>query len=497
MSRTAGSSMAWGGSLSLARLIAGLIRVKVVALALGVGGVGIFSLIQQVNLTGLSLISMCLAIPIINLGRPRVKAGTPEAAGRIAGTALALLGFNALLMIIVAATAGDDLLVRIGTGALDPLLLWAIVLSMLFGAVASSFWEGMSYLSDRFDIYVRAGIASALVDMLCVASGAWFYGLPGAVLAMPAGQIVLFGSYTLLLRRDPIAREVLKNLSVSARELPRVLSYSAMMFATIALTNIGLTAVRANVLLDAGAVANGYLQTVTSLAAYMLAFVTTGFWGHLHARAAAEGDTPQIRAELHKTLRLALLISFTGCGSAAVLADYLLPLFFARQFAAAAPLMIAYMPGELCYQMLYLLTAYQLTISRRRRYLAWNLGYIAILTVVGMSLIPHYGGPGYVAGHVSAAAIMLAIASFVCWRSGQLPPRLLALTASLIALLGAMSALLIWLHWRGPVGPIVLVGLIPLAITGATGARELLRDFKLVRGDASEDLNEARSLRVE
>ena len=61
---------------------------------------------------------------------------------------------------------------RIGTGALEPLLLWAIVLSILFGALASSFWEGMSFLADRFDIYVRAGIASALVDVLCVAGGA-------------------------------------------------------------------------------------------------------------------------------------------------------------------------------------------------------------------------------------------------------------------------------------------------------------------------------------
>ena len=70
MSRTAKSSIAWGGTLSFARLVAGLIRVKVVALALGVGGVGIFSLLQQVNLTGVSLVTMSLAVPIINLGRP-------------------------------------------------------------------------------------------------------------------------------------------------------------------------------------------------------------------------------------------------------------------------------------------------------------------------------------------------------------------------------------------------------------------------------------------
>ena len=101
--------MAWGGTLSFARLVAGLIRVKVVALALGVGGVGIFSLLQQVNLTGVSLVTMSLAVPIINLGRPWVKDGTPKAAGRIAGTALALVVLNGLILILVAAMAGGDL----------------------------------------------------------------------------------------------------------------------------------------------------------------------------------------------------------------------------------------------------------------------------------------------------------------------------------------------------------------------------------------------------
>src|SRR5438876_1809272 len=166
MSRSAGASMAWGGALSLARLIAGLIRVKVVALALGVAGVGVFSLLQQVSLTGIGLVSWCLAIPIINLGRPFLRDGAPKGAGRVAGTALAMLALNSTVLVAVAAISGDTLFVRIGTGPLDERLVWAIVAAILCGAVASSFWEGMSYLSDRFDIYVRAGIASAIVDML-------------------------------------------------------------------------------------------------------------------------------------------------------------------------------------------------------------------------------------------------------------------------------------------------------------------------------------------
>ena len=71
--------------------------------------------------------------------------------------------------------------------------------------------------------------------------------------------------------------------------------------------------------------------------------------------------------------------------------------------------MVAYMPGELlCYQLLYVLTAYQLTISRRRRYLAWSLGYIGLLVAIGWALVPHYGAAGYVAAHVAPP--------LSCWR---------------------------------------------------------------------------------
>ena len=112
-------------------------------------------------------------------------------------------------------------------------------------------------------------------------------------------------------------------------------------------------------------------------------------------------------------------------------------------------------------------------------------------------MIPHYGALGYVAAHVSAAVIILAIAATVCWRSGQLPPRILAMAGALAAGLAAMSALLIWLHAHKTVGPIELFGLVPVGVTGAMAAREFLSGFRLTRGRGSEELDQARSLRAE
>jgi PST family polysaccharide transporter len=473
--------MTLGGALSSARLLSGLVRVKVLALALGVTGVGIFSLLVQVNLTGTALVSMSLAVPIINLGRPLITNGKAGQAGSVAGTALAMVTMNAIILVVLAALFGAEMFGVLGLGNLDPQLVWPLLLSIVIGAFATSFWEGMSFVADRFDAYVIVGIAAAVADMIATALAAWLYGLRGAILVMPISPITLLGVYAFLLCRDPTVREVLRNLSVSLRQLRPLLTYSAMMFATVWLTNAGLTFTRAKVLVEAGAGANGYLQVVTSISAYMLAFVTTGFWGHLHPKASAAGDTEEVRAELDQALRLGLLMAFTGCGLAAVLADYLIPLFYSGQFKPAAQLMIAYMPGEVCYQLLFLLTAYQLTISRRRRYLAWNLGYIGLLTAIALIAVPRFGAAGYVGGHVVASVVMLLVAGTFCWRSGQVRGSLLRLTAGLAAIMAIVSAGLLYLHAEGAARPLMLIGIIPFAATGLIVLRQLLQGTRYWR----------------
>jgi O-antigen/teichoic acid export membrane protein len=472
VSRLANLNMSRGAALSLARLLSGVVRIKVVALAIGVGGVGFFALAQQVNLTAVSIVSMSLAVPMINLGRPPVAIGKFDKAGQVAGTALAILLTNVAVLLILSFVFGSTMVLRIGEGQIDPMLLWPLVTAIMFGALASGFWEGMSYLSDRFDIYVKAGIAAAIADMVLVAGGAWAGGLRGAIIAMPAGPLALFLSYSVLLGRDGVARQILGHLSAAKAQLPRLLTYSAMMFAAVALTNVGLTAARTSVLVHAGAAANGNLQAATSLSAYILAFVTTGFWGHVHARAAAAGDTAEVRAEFNHALEGGLLISFTGCGTAAVLADYLLPLFYSHQFSGAAPLVIAYMPGELCFQFLTLLISYQLTLSLRRRYLAWSLGYIALLVATAAIAVPRYGAGGYVAGHIAASALMVAVAGFICWRGGQIRAQIIGLAASLLLVLaGTSTALLVF---REEAGRWVLIALFPFLISGSIVARQFL-----------------------
>lgn len=466
MKRTVGEAVTRGGLLSVTRLLTGVVRVKIVALALGVEGIGIYAILLQLYLTGVAAVSMSLAVPIINLGRPKLIAGQIGEAGSVAGTALAVIGVNTLLLFLLAAAFGEALLGQLGVSITAHDLVWPIAIAIVIGACSAAFWEGMSYLCDRFDIYVRVGMIGAAADMLLVAGAAAAFGFKGAVFALPVGTAVMFGAYALFIGRDPTARDLLVNLSTRIALLPQLFAYSAMMFSTVALTNAGQTFLRSRVLIAAGATANGYLQTVTSLSSYLLAFVMTGFWGHLHARAAAEGDTPAVREELAKSLNLGLLISFTGCGAAAVLAPIIIPLFYSHQFAPAVVELIAYLPGELCFQLLSMIIAYQLTVSRRRIYLALNLGYIVLLVAVGTLLIPRIGGFGYIAAHIAASMIMLSAAGFLGWNEGQFTGRFLAMVTIMVLLLAALSIALLYGRQAGFSPRYLLPAILPFAISG-------------------------------
>lgn len=478
MKRSIGGAVARGGMLSLARLLTGVVRVKVLALALGVGGVGVYAILLQLYLTGVAAVSMSLAVPIINLGRPKVASGQFDEAGSVAGTALAIVGANMLLLLLLSVGFGQALLNELGVGREAGGFVWPIAVAIAIGAVSGAFWEGMSYLTDRFDIYVRAGIIGAIGDMLLVAGGAAMFGLHGAILGMAAGTIVLFAAYALLIGRDPIARKVMQNLSARIALLPQLFAYSTMMFATVAATNAGFTYLRSRVLIEAGATANGYLQTVTSLSAYLLAFVMTGFWGHLHPLAAAQGDTAEVRRELSRSLSLGLMISFTGCGIVASLAPFIIPLFYSQEFAGASNLLVAYLPGELCFQLFSMLVAYQLTVSRRRLYLGLNLGYVAGLVLAGVMLIPALGGSGYVAAHVAASFVMVIAALSIAVGKGQIEAALVVKATALVTILTCISIGLLYARGAGYSDLALMPASLPFAVSGLIVMAQLWREWR-------------------
>lgn len=474
---TAGRRVLSGWVLSLAKLVTGLVKVKILALALGAQGVGIYAILLQLYLTGVAVASMSLSTPIVVLGRPKVLAGDIRGAASVAGTALAVVGANAALLLLLSAAFGGELLAGLGVGETAGGLIGPLAIAIAIGAISGAFWDGMSFLSDRSDIYVRAGIVGATADMLLVAGGAASFGLSGAVYGVAAGTVVTFLAYATLISRDAVARELLRNLSARLRLLPQLFAYSAMLFATVAATNAAFTFLRSQVLLHWGAAANGHLQAVTSLSAYLLTFVMSGFWVHMYSMAAAHGDTPEVRRELTRSLSFGLLISFTGCGFAAVFAPIIIPIFYSHEFTDAVLLLVAYLPGELCFQLFWMLAAYQVAVRLRRVYLALNLGYVGLLILGGVILIPRLGAGGYVAAHVAASFIMVVAALLLVAKRGQVESTLVAKATALIVTLTVVSATLLYARNAGFSTLALTPLLLPFAISGSFVLYRLSREW--------------------
>lgn len=414
--------LAQGSSLSLVKLVAGLFKIKVLALLLGVEGLGLLSLGLQFQATAVALVSMSLAVGVINLGRPLLVEDDAKAAGAVLGTALALVAVSAVSFLIVFALfhqaivgSGLGKLQATGTGLIWPLALAAVVVSF-----ANVLWEGLSFLVDRFDIYVRTNMTGALSDALLFAGGAWLFGLKGALFASLISSLVLFLVYTLFSAKSPVARKILAHLSVTGLWVRPLFSYSVLMLASAATGLAALFLARAHLTSVAGEAANGYLQVATALAAYLLPFVMTGVWGHLHPAAAASGDTGEARVELRRTLTTSMRLAAAACVSVVIGAPVLVQLVYTRAFLEAWQYFSVYFIGELFFMFISVLGVYLLAVGNKRAYFFGYILYHGILLAGVWIAAGVFGTWSYVVSHVAAAALVAAIAIGYGLRSGML-----------------------------------------------------------------------------
>lgn len=411
-------SLFQGGGLSLVKLLCGLAKVKVLAVVLGVEGVGLLSLGLQFQATAVGLVSMSLAVGVINLGRPHFVAGNHKEAGAILGTALSLVATNAIVFLAgIALFSGSATgWVFAGDASTHGGGIWPLALAAIVVSFTNVLWEGMAFLVDRFDIYVRANLTAAICDVALFSLGAWLYGVTGAFLASVLSASTLFGIYSVLSRRAPSEGVILGKLGVKRRYARPLLSYSALMIGT---TAVGLASVfyaRAHLAAVSGAAANGYLQVSTALASYMLPFVMTGVWGHLHPSAAASGDSPEGRIELRRTLLACMRLGAAGCVAVVVAAPLLVQVVYTKAFAAAQALIPGYFIGELCYMFLSAFGVYLLAVGYKRAYFIGYALYHLLLVVSVFALVGRLGPWGYVLAHGIGAGTVALVGGMHAWK---------------------------------------------------------------------------------
>ncbi|MCC7418284.1 MAG: oligosaccharide flippase family protein [Acidobacteria bacterium] len=402
-----------GGMLSLTRLATGFVRIKYVALVLGTAGVGFLSQATQLQLLGISIASLSMAVGIIN--RMGALGGDRSRESRLLSTA-----FTAQTTISLTLLAGAIVfagpLVQMVFGAealagspLDTLDVVAVVCSVPLAVVASGYLEAVFFGAGRYDLYVRASIWATLLGFAATIALIYVWRLPGAFWSIFASAAVLAGAFVLHVRRVRPFAELFRP-GFDRSEANALVRFSIAVLVSGALVPTARLWVQRAVISSFGIEANGLLQVPFAVNAYYTPFLTNALWGRMHPAVTRLGPTPAGRRELTTGLRLTMVMATAAIVAILFLKDLLVPLAYSREFMAAARLLPPQLVGDFFYFAAFPFTVYALGLSRLRVYLAAWVGYSAVAVSASFVMMRWVGLAGVPIGYGIGNAIGALVA---------------------------------------------------------------------------------------
>jgi O-antigen/teichoic acid export membrane protein len=460
--------MNYGVLLSLAKLAAGLVKVKALAVLLGAGGIGVYSLGMQLHSMLVACISLSLAVGVINLGRGHAVSGDHRRLGEVLGTAISILVVSTLFwgvtFLIIVFGGYSSAIGVISSG--DWLVLWVLLVSAVLVSLANVLGEGLCFVLDRYDLYVWVNIAVAVVDAACFLVGAIVGGVKGAICAalfVAVGQLLL---YACILWSQERVRILLKQLSCKQFLIPELMKYCLLMLFSTGLSAGCVFFARATVVDVVGGRWNGILQVVTAFAAYFMAFIMNGVWGYLHPKVAAIGDKPEARKELERVFGLCLMAVVCGMLLLSCVMPLFIRIFYTENFIDALTLVNPYFIGEIFFLMSSVVGAYFLATGKKWAYLVGVVAYHAVLLVGVILWVDSMGVWAYVVAHIVGGCLTYTVL-FVYASATRLFPKRVLLHATGLMLTGVSILLLDWsdasVKFDGVVLPLSWLGALLIA----------------------------------
>jgi O-antigen/teichoic acid export membrane protein len=402
-----------GGVLSLTRLATGFVRNKYVALVLGPAGVGFIQQATQLQLLGISIASLSMAVGIIN--RMGAVAGKPQYERRLLSTA-----FTAQTTVSVALLAGAVLFAKplanavfgaeaLARSPISTLDILAVVFSVPLSVVASGYLEAVFFGSGRYPLYVRASMWATVLGFLSTLGIIYVWRLPGVFWSFFFASSLLCTSFIFFVRRvRPLDK--LFHFGFDFSEANALIRFSAAVLVSGALVPTARLWIGRRVIELFGIEANGLLGVPFAVTGYYTPFLTSALWGRMHPVVTRVGASPEGRHELTTALRLIVGMATAAIVSILYLKDYLVPLAYSRAFVPAAHLLPIQLLGDYFYFVGLPFTVYALGISRLRVYLAVWVSYAVVAVAASFAFMPLFQLNGVPLGYGISNAIGAAVA---------------------------------------------------------------------------------------
>ena len=398
-----------GGVLTLSKLVVGFIRIKYVSFVLGTVGVGFISQAGQMQLLGISLGSLSMAAGVVNrMGAPENR--LPDGERRLLSTAFTVQLAASLLVVLVAliGVGSFSTLVFSEASPLARTAFIAVALSIPFSVVSAGYADAVLFGLMRYDLYVRAGIATAVVGTAVTLLLISVWGLPGAFWGMCAMSVLNCTFDVIAVSRARSFREMFR-IGFDWIEARALVKYCFVMLVAGVVNYLSRLWIQARVIADVGVDANGLLHVPLAITSYYTPFLTAALWGRLHPAVTKTGDSPEGRHELAIALRLTALVATTVIVTVLSLDRLLVRLAYSPQFLPATSLLPVQLVGDLSYFVAVTFSVYVLGTSRLRVYLSGWAVYYAAVAVVSIELIPSLGVGAVPMGYTITTTMLGAV----------------------------------------------------------------------------------------
>ncbi|QHG86822.1 MULTISPECIES: O-antigen translocase [Xanthomonas] len=336
-------SSAYTGIATLAKLLAALVVVKLVAVHAGPQGIG--RLGQFLNL--MSVLAV-LAGGGISAGIVKYVAqyrDDPQALARLLGAALWYGFWAACLMAVLSLLFSGVIAERLmGDAAYQPLICVLAVAQLGIAAVNYVLAVINGFMDVRRLAFVQ--VSGAVMSVVLVAWLSSRSQLQGALLGLVVGQVLWLLACVPAVRRSPYFRPHMFRMRFDAVMTRQLAAFSAMTLTSTLVPLLVTMLVRDHLADQFGWQQVGYWQAVSRVSDAYLLFFTTAINVYYLPKLASLHEPAALARELRSAYRYVMPAVVTMALGVYVCRDWVTWLLFDTQFAAAAPLYAPQLLGD-------------------------------------------------------------------------------------------------------------------------------------------------------
>jgi len=390
--------------------LSGMVRNKVVALRLGPFAFGEFSQIAAIVTTVIDLVSFGMSV---SLSRNVAKSHTIEERQAYLANANGIvlsLSLIALVTMIPLLLTGHLLGLAGLTEAPQAVLAAAISFAAIpFIGLQNNYLALLQGILDVKGMAVWRSVAVLLATVMSVPT-VWYFGFVGAAVQFVMLSVlvsVLLGWHTRRLGYRPLA------FRFDSRHVAMLASFGIISMVNAIAQSLSDTAVRAALIVEAGATANGILQA-SDMVASTLKGILLGSIGSVSLATVAQlSDKAEISTAIDRLLNVVIPLGTLAFGLLGLLGVPAMIVLYSTAFTDGTGLFPYILSTDLLLVFIWVIGSTQLAAGDRILWLALGLLYAGTRWAVGILLLPHFGVLAVVIGFLVAAAIHLALTFMV------------------------------------------------------------------------------------